>query len=119
MLIRDQEASESRMTSEYTKSSERFLLICRQLTSFIIDSDLVQGVIQRVIEENIWIGNHWPQPKAAEEAALWRRHSASIDQELHRQLANLKIYGRYARVGEDRARIGIDEVSTTQQVMEL
>lgn len=107
--ISREEASESRKTLEYTKLSERFLLICRQLTSFIIDSDLVQGVIQRVIEENTWVADNWPYPKASDQAALWKRHYASIDQELRRQLANLKIYGRYARVGEDRARIGIDE----------
>ncbi|KAL9606708.1 MAG: hypothetical protein Q9179_000148 [Wetmoreana sp. 5 TL-2023] len=79
---------------------------------YTIDNDLVQGVTERVIEENRWVSTHWPgRPQIGNEALLWRQECDAIDEVLQNHLANLKTWGRYARLAEGRARIGVDEVS--------
>ncbi|KAI4288791.1 MAG: hypothetical protein L6R35_001944 [Caloplaca aegaea] len=95
---------------EYTRLSERYLLKCRQLTSFVIDNELVQDVVRRLIEENTWVSNFWPRLETDNAEAMWKRSSGTVDEGLRCQLANLKISNRFARLCEDRARIGIDEV---------
>ncbi|KAL9010965.1 MAG: hypothetical protein Q9173_004150 [Seirophora scorigena] len=104
-----QEHFEDQETSGYTRLSKQYLLQCRQMTSFVIDNDLVQDVVLRVIEENKWVYNHWPRPETGSAEAMWKRSCETVDEGLRCQLANLKISGRYARLVEDRARIGIDE----------
>ncbi|KAL8970468.1 MAG: hypothetical protein Q9197_003794 [Variospora fuerteventurae] len=94
---------------EYTRLSERYLLKCRQLTSFVIDNELVQDVVRRLIEENTWVSNFWPRLDTDNAEAMWKRSSGTVDEGLRCQLANLKISNRFARLCEDRARIGIDE----------
>ncbi|KAL8713498.1 MAG: hypothetical protein Q9220_002360 [cf. Caloplaca sp. 1 TL-2023] len=102
---------ESHTIIDYGKLAERYLLICRRVTSFNIDNDLVQMVVERVIEENGWITSHWPQRKKipSHDAVLWDQSCEAIDQALRSQLADLRVSRRYARLTEDRARIGIDE----------
>lgn len=80
------------------------------MTSLVIDNDLVQDVVLRVIEENKWVCKNWPRPEKDSAEAMWKRSCETVDEKLRWQLANLKISGRYARFVEDRARIGIDEV---------
>ncbi|KAL8706459.1 MAG: hypothetical protein Q9201_000514 [Fulgogasparrea decipioides] len=81
-------------------------------TVLITHNDLVQGVTERVIEENRWVSTHWPgRPQIGNEALLWRQECDAIDEVLQNHLANLKTWGRYARLAEGRARIGVDEVS--------
>ncbi|KAI4192407.1 MAG: hypothetical protein LQ348_003160 [Seirophora lacunosa] len=100
---------EDQKTSEYTRLSKLYLLQCRQMTSLVIDNDLVQDVVLRVIEENKWVCKNWPRPEKDSAEAMWKRSCETVDEKLRWQLANLKISGRYARFVEDRARIGIDE----------
>ncbi|KAL9021560.1 MAG: hypothetical protein Q9185_001208 [Variospora sp. 1 TL-2023] len=90
---------------EYTRLSERYLLKCRQLTSFVIDNELVQDVVRRLIEENTWVSNFWPRLETDNAQAMWKRSSGTVDEGLRCQLANLKISNRFARLCEDRARI--------------
>ena len=87
-------------------------MICRQFSSFSLDNDLAQATVNRVIEENSWMSQNWPQTMAGAGGTQFPKFCEDANEALQFQLAELKICGRYSKTFVERARIGIDEVGT-------
>ena len=100
-------------TSTFAERSRNLLFLCRQFSAFLLDSDLAAALVERTIKENQWVFEHPPLQNTESERVVWRHDYESLDEGLHDLLDGFRIRSKYAQMYEQRAKIGIDEVSTS------
>ena len=98
-------------SKETFERSQSLLFICRQFSTFLLDSDLAQSLIERVIKENHWASQHLPSQATERERKIWQHDCESLAEGLHELLDGFKKCSRHAQMYEHRAKIGIDEVN--------
>ena len=101
-------------TDTFAERSQNLLFMCRQFSAFLLDSDLAQSLVERIVKENEWVSRHLPIQATQGEVKGWQHDSESADERLHELLDGFKARSRYAQMYEQRAKIGIDEVKCHQ-----
>ena len=76
-----------------------------------MDSDLAQPLVERVKKENEWFVKQLPPQATDSESKIWQHDSESLAENLGELLDGFKTNSRYAQSCEQRAKIGVDEVS--------
>ena len=113
--LQEQKAdSDGEVTNTFAERSRNLLFICRQFSAFLLDSDLAQSLVMRVVKENDYVSQRSrPGPEATEgDLKTWHHDCEALDEGLNEILDKFKSNSRYAQMYEQRAKIGIDEVGT-------
>ena len=76
-----------------------------------MDSDLAQPLVERVKKENEWFVKQVPPRATDSESNIWQHDSEYLAENLGELLDGFRTNSRYAQSCEQRAKIGVDEVS--------
>ena len=102
----------------HTERSTLLHLTFRRLSIIVTDSEFFKDRVEFIIQKNKWTSNHSPKPSEnpikdaeSEASTKWQRNSKAVDEALQSLLGDVNVSRTYSRMYEQRARIGIAEVS--------